>query len=199
MSDSNTRAAPQTQIPKDEEEPAWNIPGVIIENNKAAARRLEPVQDEIQVELEDDGYDDDDIVDPENVCWPPRPQMSGYGDIYDKIKEFVLDRKSRELIFPTMDGNQRKVVHTVAELFGLPSKSYGKNTRHARVYKSEKEMPNSVQANNPNPIPKRKPLPFKDKSFPLFTKETLQSIRDEIISNVRVNFPEILIFRFSVS
>ena len=118
------------------------------------------------------------------MSWPPRPSFSNLGEYYDQLKEFILDSERNELIFPPMDGEQRKMVHYVAELFSLHTKSYGgKTRRHVRVFKSD-DVPHSVDLpNNGQVAQKNSVVGMKEMKIPLYIKTSAPSLREEVICN----------------
>ena len=121
----------------------------------------------------------------EEISWPPRPNIAGFGDIYDQVKDFIINKGQFELVFPPMEGNARKMVHMVAELFGLPSKSFGTKQRHVRVYKSLTDVPKSihVQEGGTRPAKVRDGVP--ELKIPLFTKESKEAIREIVLERVK--------------
>eukprot|EP00012_Vannella_robusta_P003796 CAMPEP_0206189552 /NCGR_PEP_ID=MMETSP0166-20121206/4234_1 /ASSEMBLY_ACC=CAM_ASM_000260 /TAXON_ID=95228 /ORGANISM="Vannella robusta, Strain DIVA3 518/3/11/1/6" /LENGTH=436 /DNA_ID=CAMNT_0053605485 /DNA_START=119 /DNA_END=1426 /DNA_ORIENTATION=- len=154
----------------------------------------EPKIVEVQSESDDEMLSDeeedvnmptmeDTKIDPESMSWPPRPSIPHLAHLYDKMKDFIIDDSRMELIFPPMDGEERKLVHTIAELFGLRNKSYGrKSSRHVRVYKYE-DVPNSVEEYSAQKIAEGNTnARMKEIKIPMFIKESPTALREEVVA-----------------
>jgi len=170
-----------------------------MEETEPKVVEIEEDEDQREDDIEEDELDateemmfapvteDPSQLDESQICWPPRPTFPPMGDLYDKIKSFVLDHDQNELIFNPMDGEERKLVHRMAELFDLHTKSFGqKSRRHVRVYKSI-EVPDrvddpqrtnaTVAAGNANPR-------MKELKIPMFIKTSADAIREEVLRTV---------------
>lgn len=128
-------------------------------------------------------------LDPDKIAWPPRPTLPQMADLYDQMKEFVIDEDKMEKIYPPMDGEARKLVHTIAELFGLKTKSYGrKSNRHVRIYKYD-DIPTTLDNFTQQSIAEGNTNSrTKERKIPMYFKEEQESIREEVLGTVRLLF-----------
>ena len=137
--------------------------------------------------LPDMTFTDEEMpVDPSKISWPPRPNIADLGVYYDEMKEFILDDSKMELIYPPMDGTKRKLIHTIADLFSLKSKSYGnrKKNRHVRVYKYD-DIPQKVNLTSRDIAEANFNPRTKDLKIPIFIKESpIEVLEESIISTV---------------